>query len=214
MGILVIGVVGPSGIGKSSIARGVAANIGARYTELERVEYFTTKSSPSYASRDAVSETPSNIDWDVLWSTPGHSSCIHFCRVPGFEDLMLYTCQQAVVADLVNVIKHESDLCEADPAAATRTIVVDHYLLLACPRLASFIDFVVFLSPFKDGTSTVDFLGDFWKIVASSFRVGCKVAIYVSVPTFSVRSAIVFDPVAFAEYSYHVRVCASIRACR
>eukprot|EP00041_Stephanoeca_diplocostata_P035467 m.1253412 g.1253412 ORF g.1253412 m.1253412 type:complete len:185 (+) comp24704_c1_seq22:245-799(+) len=184
MGILVIGVVGPSGIGKSSIARGVAANIGARYTELERVEYFTTKSSPSYASRDAVSETPSNIDWD------------------------------AVVADLVNVIKHESDLCEADPAAATRTIVVDHYLLLACPRLASFIDFVVFLSPFKDGTSTVDFLGDFWKIVASSFRVGCKVAIYVSVPTFSVRSAIVFDPVAFAEYSYHVRVCASIRACR
>eukprot|EP00041_Stephanoeca_diplocostata_P035465 m.1253231 g.1253231 ORF g.1253231 m.1253231 type:complete len:1429 (+) comp24704_c1_seq14:245-4531(+) len=151
MGILVIGVVGPSGIGKSSIARGVAANIGARYTELERVEYFTTKSSPSYASRDAVSETPSNIDWDVLWSTPGHSSCIHFCRVPGFEDLMLYTCQQAVVADLVNVIKHESDLCEADPAAATRTIVVDHYLLLACPRLASFIDFVVFLSPFKDG---------------------------------------------------------------
>lgn len=67
MQVLVFGIVGPSGIGKSSVAKAVAAAIGARYVELERVEHFTTVGSPSYATRDAVSETPKNIKWDVPW---------------------------------------------------------------------------------------------------------------------------------------------------
>jgi uridine kinase len=61
---LVIGITGPSGSGKSSLAKRLAQSLRAALFP-EDPKFFLASASASYEHRDPVSETPSHVDWDA-----------------------------------------------------------------------------------------------------------------------------------------------------
>ena len=58
----VVGVVGPSGVGKSSLAEALAESLGAVYVK-EDPRFFLKSCPKSYEYRDPVSEEPGHVDW-------------------------------------------------------------------------------------------------------------------------------------------------------
>lgn len=121
----VIGIIGPSGSGKSSLANNLA---NRRYISAddqcysvalfpEDPRFFRTAASASYKDRDPESEKPSHTDWDAY--------------------------EQA----LSRLIVTES---RSNRKSGRSMIIVEHYLLLHNPKVASKVDGVIFLDP---GTS-------------------------------------------------------------
>ena len=58
----VVGVVGPSGVGKSTLAAALAGRLGAAHVK-EDPAFFLKSCPKSYEYRDPVSEAPEHIDW-------------------------------------------------------------------------------------------------------------------------------------------------------
>ena len=59
----VVGVVGPSGVGKSTLAAALAGRLGAAHVK-EDPAFFLKSCPKSYEYRDPVSECPEHIDWE------------------------------------------------------------------------------------------------------------------------------------------------------
>eukprot|EP00035_Acanthoeca_spectabilis_P011415 m.201146 g.201146 ORF g.201146 m.201146 type:complete len:1260 (+) comp15342_c0_seq3:81-3860(+) len=118
---LIVGITGPSGVGKSTIAMQAAEKIReAVYCPIELPEFFLTPLSPgqSYSDRDPVSETPANVNF------------------------------AKTVKEVVRAARQLSSLpTESQPHPRRRVLLVDHYLLLESPELLELMDRIVFLSP-------------------------------------------------------------------
>ena len=63
----VVGICGPSGCGKSSLAKGLTAAF-PKSTIIGEGSYHTFPCPPSYEHRDPRTETPLNVNWDMLVS--------------------------------------------------------------------------------------------------------------------------------------------------
>lgn len=60
----VVGLAGPSGAGKTTLASCLAGGLGGRVVHEDR-SWFRASAAPSYAFRDPASEEPAHVDWGL-----------------------------------------------------------------------------------------------------------------------------------------------------
>jgi uridine kinase len=131
---LLIGIAGGSGSGKSTVARNVAAALGAASVAfIDMDAYYHGASHLSVDERRRINfDHPNAIDWDLLIAQLGALASGHPIEKPEYD------------------FTTHTRSARTTRIAATQVVVVDGILVLADPRVRALFDVKVFVDTDAD----------------------------------------------------------------